>query len=228
MGSGLCGGVLYGGAGMAGVKPSPKFFSQVLFGLSLLCLAFGLVSLAWSVWPASEDGVQFTIEAGSLPGAPTGTDYAAVTDYTLSLNWPVRLRLGESGTLRVVLTESGEVGAAADQPAQVVVVDPAIASLPIDPPGRVQATTAAGHDLELTWELTGGEEGDYEGKVAVSFAFYDEEAETLVEVPLVVVDVGTRVDALWGLEANLVLWLGFIGLVMWGALFVVGRVVAGK
>ena len=213
---------------MAGVKRTPKGFSQLLFGLSLLSLAFGLVSLAWAVWPASEDGVQFTIEAGRLPGSPTGTDYAAVTDYTLSLNWPVRLRLGESGTLRVVLTEIGEDDADDDQPGQVVVVDPAIASLPIDPPGRVQATAAAGHDLELSWELTGGEEGDYEGKVAMSFAFYDEETEALVEGPVVVVDVATRVDALWGLEANLVLWLGFIGLVMWGALFVVGRVVEGK
>jgi len=110
----------------------------------------------------------------------------------------------------------------------VIVVEPVISSLPIDPPGRVQASAAAGHDLELTWELTGGEEGDYEGKVAVSFAFYDEEQAALVTVPVVVVDVAIRVDALWGLEANLVLWLGFVGLVLWGALFVVGRVVEGK
>ena len=60
------------------------------------------------------------------------------------------------------------------------------------------------------------------------FAFYDEEQAALVTVPVVVVDVATRVDALWGLEANLVLWLGFVGLVLWGALFVIGRVVEGK
>ena len=64
--------------------------------------------------------------------------------------------------------------------------------------------------------------------MAVSFAFFDEEEDALVEVPVVVVDVATRVDALWGLERNLVLWLGFVGLVMWGALFLVGRAVEGK
>ncbi|HCU58028.1 MAG TPA: hypothetical protein DF984_07405 [Anaerolineaceae bacterium] len=214
---------------MAGVKRNHSGLPKLLFGLSLVCLAFGLISLAWAVWPTSEDAAQFTIEAGVLPGAPAGTSYAAVTDYTLSLNWPTWLRKGDTGTLRVTLAEAGQAGgAAADQPAQVIVVEPVISSLPIDPPGRVQASAAAGHDLELAWELTGGGEGDYEGKVAVLFAFYDEEQAALVTVPVVVVDVATRVDALWGLEANLVLWLGFVGLVLWGALFVIGRVVEGK
>jgi len=211
---------------VAGVKHAPGGFSKALFGLSLVCLAFGLVSLAWAVWPASEDAAQFTIKAGALPGAPADTTYAALTDYTLSINWPTRLRKGDGGTLLVTLAEIG--GAAAnidDRPAQIIVVESVISSMPIDPPGRVQASAAPGHDLELTWELTGGEEGDYEGKVGVSFAFYEEETDTLVEVPVVVVDVETRVDALWGLERNLVLWMGFVGLVLWGALFVVGRVV---
>ena len=214
---------------MAGVKQNQSGLSKFLFGLSLVFLVFGLISLAWSVWPASEDAAQFTIAAGELPGAPTGSGYAAAMDYTLSLNWPTWLRSGDTGTLRVTLAEAGENdGTNGDRPAQVIVVEPVISSMPIDPPGRVQASAAAGHDLELTWELTGGEEGDYEGKVAVSFAFYDEEQEALVTVPVVVVDVATRVDALWGLQANLVLWLGFVGLVLWGALFVVGRVVEGK
>lgn len=213
---------------MAGVKRSNKGFSRVLFGLSLVFLAFGLVSLAWAVWPASEDAAQFTIEAGALPGAPAGTAYAAGTDYTLSLNWPAWLRSGGTGPLRVTLAEAGGDTAAADRPVQILVVEPAISGLPIDPPGRVQVSMAAGHDLELTWELTGGEAGDYEGKVAVYFAFFDEEQDALVEVPVVVVDVATRVDTLWGLEANLVLWLGFVGLALWGALFVVGRVVENR
>ena len=211
------------------MKRSRSGLSKLLFTLSLGCLVFGLVSLAWAVWPTSEDAAQFTIEAGVLPGAPTGTTYAALTDYTLSLNWPTWLRSGDTGTLRVILAESGEDDAVtADRPVQTIVIEPVISSMPIDPAGRVQASVAAGNDLDLTWELTGGEEGDYEGKVAVSFAFYDEEQEALVTVPVVVVDVATRVDALWGLQANLVLWLGFVGLVLWGALFVVGRVVEGK
>jgi hypothetical protein len=213
---------------MARVKRSRGGLSKTLFGLRLVCLAFGLVSLAWAVWPISEDAAQFIIDAGLLPGAPDGTDYAAGTDYTLSLNWPTWLRKGDTSTLRVTLAEAGEGGAAADRPAQVVVVEPVISSLPIDPAGRVQASATVGHDLEMTWELTGGEEGDYEGKVAVSFAFYDEAEEALVTVPVVVVDVALRVDALWGLQANLILWLGFVGLVLWGALFVVGRVIEGK
>ena len=52
--------------------------------------------------------------------------------------------------------------------------------------------------------------------------------EVLVTVPVVVVDVATRVDAFWGLQANLVLWLGFVGACAVGRTVCGGRVVEGK
>jgi len=40
-----------------------------------------------------------------------------------------------------------------------------------------------------------------------------------------VVDYDIRVISLFGMERNLVLWLGFVGVVLWGVLFVIGRAV---
>jgi hypothetical protein len=205
------------------------WLGQLLFTLSLVFLAFGLFNLGWAMWPAPTDAVQFAIPAGVLPGVPAGKTYASVADYTLTVSWPVWVRAGETGTLRVTLTEAAaDAGLAAGRPVQVVLVEPAIAALPLDPPGRVQATLAAGQDLDLTWDVDGALAGEYPGKVIVSFGFYDEALAELVTVPVAVVDVTVRVTALWGLEAGLAVWFGLVGLVLWGALFVLGRVAQGR
>jgi len=205
------------------------WLAQLLFMLSLIFLAFGLFSLGWAMWPAPTDAVQFAIPAGVLPGVPAGKTYASVADYTLTVSWPVWVRAGEAGTLNVTLTEAdADAGLAAGRPAQVVLVEPAIAALPLDPPGRVQATLAPGQELDLTWEVDGALAGEYPGKVVVSFGFYDEALAELVSVPVAVVDVTVRVTALWGLEAGLAVWFGLVGLVLWGALFVLGRVAQGR
>jgi hypothetical protein len=41
------------------------------------------------------------------------------------------------------------------------------------------------------------------------------------------VDLQVRVVELWGLASGLVIWLGFVSLAIWGALFLLGRVVGG-
>jgi hypothetical protein len=62
----------------------------------------------------------------------------------------------------------------------------------------------------------------------VSFGFFDETLGELVPVPVAVVDFSIQVVTLWGLARGLVLWLGVVGLVLWGALFILGRVAAGE
>ena len=196
----------------------------MLFGLSLLFLLLALTILAWAVWPNSSDSAQLSIPAGPLPGAPEGLDYASQADYTLTLDWPVWLRKGQAGELRVTLVE---VDAPEDRSTQVVLIEPALTELALDPPGLVQANPAAGQDLVETWQLDTRTAGDFSGKVYVSFGFYDEEQEELIAVPVAVVEIALRITSVWGLNNQLALWIGLVALAFWGALFILGRVVRG-
>ncbi len=59
------------------------------------------------------------------------------------------------------------------------------------------------------------------------FGFFDEEAEQLVPVPVAVMDIDLIISSLWGLDAPLALWFGLVALVLWGALFILGRTMQG-
>ena len=83
----------------------------------------------------------------------------------------------------------------------------------------------AGQDMELWWAVPGIHTGDFSGEVILSFSFFEEESPAMITVPVAVVDYDIRVISLFGMERNLVLWLGFVGVVLWGVLFVIGRAV---
>jgi len=199
--------------------------SQVLFGLSLLFLIFGLVTICWAIWPQRQDATQLAIPAGILPGAPAGTAYASLATYDLTISWPRWIRLGETDSIKVLLVpaDDGESTLEGEDPTQVVLIEPTLGMMAVTPAGRLQANLAPGQALDMTWRVTGEQVGAYNGKVYLSFGFYDEAEEKLVPVPVAVVDVTIRVIALWGLQQPIALWLGFVGLVIWGVLFLLGR-----
>lgn len=211
------------------MKPTDRgkggWISQFLFVLSLLFLAFGLFNLGWVMWPPSIDTVQFVIPAGVLPGAPAGETFASLSEYELRVSWPQRLRASEAGTIVVELTETvgNDLRPHDDRAAQVVLVEPVVAGLVVSPPGLVQVNLADQQEFRLTWEAEGSLAGEYPGKVYVSFGFYDQALAEMVPVPVAVVDLSIRVTALWGLEAGLALWFGLVGIVLWGALFLLGK-----
>ncbi|MDY6867438.1 MAG: hypothetical protein SVT56_05975 [Chloroflexota bacterium] len=109
----------------------------------------------------------------------------------------------------------------------MILAEPVIPGVAMEPEGRSQANLAAGQALTLTWEVAGEVPGVYEGKLYVSFGFYDDALGELVPVPVAVVDLAFQVRSLYGLEARLVLWVGLAGVALWGALFIAGRVAAG-
>jgi len=97
----------------------------------------------------------------------------------------------------------------------------------LDPEGSMQANLAAGQELTLSWEVEGAVPGEVAGKLYVSFGFYDESLAELVPVPVAVVDLAFQVTSLYGLEGRLALWLGLVGVALWGALFLLGRAAEG-
>ena len=206
-----------------------SWLSRVLYILSLVLLGFGLVNLGWAVWPAPTDARTFTIPGGMLPGAPSGKTYASLADYELQVSWSRWTRAGEDGQLVVALSEVETYAEEAlTRETQVVLIEPSLIGLPIDPPGRMQVNLGPGQALQQRWTVDGAIAGEYPGKLVVSFGFYDEVLGDLVPVPVAVVDFSIEVVALWGLARGLVLWLGVVGLVLWGALFILGRVAAGE
>jgi hypothetical protein len=216
------------------MKPNPfrknRRLSQVLYALSLVFLAFGLFNLGWAVWPPPIDGRQFEIPAGHLPAAPGDEAYASLSRYSLEISWSRWIRRGETGVIHLHLTDlegleslpQGDV-----QVAQVVLVEPVPYPLQVDPPGGVQANLGDDQDLLLSWQVAGDHSGSFPGKMFVSFGFYDETLQELVTVPVAVVDFTIQVTDLWGLESGLVIWLGLVGMLLWGVLFVLGRLMAG-
>lgn len=202
-----------------------SWLSQVLFGLSLLCLAFGLINLGWTAWPEQLDAVQLEVPKGVLPGAPSGSDYASLTAYNVSISWPRWIRLGQTSSIQVVINPTG-VGEALTQGngvGQIVLIEPALGLLSVTPAGRLQANLASGQDLNMSWEVAGEQVGIYEGKVYLSFGFYDETLNELISIPVAVFDVTIQVTSLWGQTQPLAIWLGIVGIALWGALFLLGR-----
>ena len=203
--------------------------SQLLYMLSLAFLGLGLFILGWAVWPTPTDAVQINIPAGQLPGAPEGSSFASLSDYALNISWPRWIRRNEVDLIHLRLTDLDQASfpGVETRRAQIVLVEPALYPLQITPPGSMQANLGDDQELTLTWEVTGTSQGDYPGKMFVSFGFYDEAREDLVSIPVAVVDLHIRVIELWGLESGMVIWVGMVGLVLWGALFLLGRVAAG-
>jgi hypothetical protein len=216
----------------AGRSDSP-LLSRFLFGLSLVFLAFGLVNLGWAMWPEGQQRVQLAIPSGVLPGAPAGTTYASLADYTLTVAWPGWVRVGRTGEITIDLVPAASAAApeiveAPLKGVQTVLIEPVLPGLPLTPPGMVQSSLGKEQALSVDWTASPPDAGIYPGKVYVSFGFFDPDLDTLVRVPVVVVDVEIQAVSLWGLEANLVLWLGVVGLALWGTLFVLGRFVDGQ
>ncbi len=137
----------------------------------LLFLLLGLMILGWGVWPGSSDSRQLTIPAGILPAAPEGTAYASQAEYTLTINWPIWLRKGEQADLQATLVETDGT-ALADRSAQVVLIEPMFSGLTLEPPGLVQANLSEGQALEESWAINASAEGEFTGKVYVSFWFF--------------------------------------------------------
>ena len=211
------------------LRKQRSWLSRVLYILSLILLGFGLVNLGWAVWPTPTDARTFTIPGGTLPGTPAGKTYASLADYDLQVSWPRWIRAGEDGQLVVALSEvETSAEEALTQETQVLLIEPSMIGLPIDPPGRMQVNLGPGQALQQRWAVEGVMAGTYPGKLVVSFGFYDEALGDLVPVPVAVVDFSIQVVTLWGLARGLVLWLGVVGLVLWGALFILGRVAAGE
>lgn len=204
-----------------------KVLGQGLFGLSLLFLLLGLMILGWGVWPESSDSAQLTIPAGVLPAAPEGQDYASQAEYSLTVDWPIWMRKGEQADLSVSLMETSGTGLEGRE-AQVVLIEPVLSGLTLEPPGLVQANLSDGQNLVESWEIDAAAEGEFVGKVYVSFGFFDLEADALVTVPVAVMDIDLTISALWGLDAPLALWFGLVALALWGALFILGRTVQGQ
>jgi hypothetical protein len=211
------------------MKPSTRL-SQILYTLSLAFLAFGSFNLVWGVWPPPTDTVQITIPAGILPAAPEGTDFASLSEYALNVSWPRWLRRGESGTLHLVLTDlvHEPLPTGTERQTQIVLAEPALYPLQLDPLGGVQATLGDDQELLLAWEVESGQQGSFPGKIFVSFGFYDEGSDALVTVPMAVVDIHIQVVTLWGRGSGFAIGLGIVSLVLWGALFVLGRLSAAR
>ena len=207
-----------------GLKDRGGWGSQALYIMSLVCLGVGLFMLGWAVWPSPTEAVQIPISKGILPGAPAGTGYASLMDYTLSVSWPSWLRVGDVGSIQLALTEtSSGQGDAGKGEVQIVVAKPLMGSLILSPPGTFQVNLAPGNDLSMTWDVEAKEDGEYAGKVLVSFGFYDEELDKMMVVPVAVVDALIIITTLWGMGSRLAMWFGLVGIVLWGALFLLGR-----
>ncbi len=211
------------------LQESNGWISQALFILSLISLGLGLFLLGWSVWPAPTDGVQIPISRGILPGAPTGTNYDSLSDYSLNLSWPRWLRVGDEGEITLALTGTETIqDDSKEDEVQIVVGEPLMTGITLSPPAATQGSHTPGNEFTMTWKVSSDQRGEYPGKMMVSFGFYDESQDDLALVPVAVVDTLIIISALWGMRSGLTIWLGLVGLMMWGVFFLLGRMAQAR
>ncbi|MFY9365590.1 MAG: hypothetical protein WAP13_02810 [Brevefilum fermentans] len=196
---------------------------QFLYVLSLVFLGIGLFSLGWAHWPTPIDGVQLNVPAGGLAAAPGEDEFISLSEYSLNVSWPRRVRRGESGILELRLTDVDGASTADADATQIVLAEPVFFMLQVDPSGETQSALGDGQTLTLYWRVSGDQRGEFSGKLYVSFAFFVPTENVLVSVPVAVVDLDVQVIELWGLSSAMVTWLGVVNLVLWGAVFVLGR-----
>lgn len=205
------------------------WISQSLFILSLISLGIGLFLLGWAVWPTPTDGVQIPISRGILPGAPTGSNYASLSDYSLNLSWPRWLRVGDEGEITLALTGTETIqDDSKEGEVQIVVGEPLMTGTTLSPPAATQGSLTPGNEFAMTWKVSSDQRGEYPGKMMVSFGFYDESQDGLALVPVAVVDTLIIISALWGMRSGLTIWLGLVGLMMWGVFFLLGRMAQAR
>ena len=213
--------------GLAGMKrpahrkKSPEARKFYSFGLVLIAL--GLYTLGWIIWPAPTDGVEFNIPAGPLPGAPDSEGFASLADYHLEISWPRWVRRGQAGYLRLRLTDQDLLPPKGVEATQVVLVEPQLFPLQVDPPGAIQSNLGDDQTLTLNWAVSGDQRGIYPGKLITAFAFFDEAETELITIPVAVVDLEIEVIALWGLTSPILIWFGLVCLVLGAGLFVLGK-----
>jgi len=182
-----------------------------------------MFALGWKVFPSPVDGVHINIPAGALPGAPEGDGFVSLSEYSLKITWPRWIRRGETGLLRLSLTDLDPAPAALVDSTQIVMVEPALFPLQVDPMGEIQVSMGDDQTLQLLWKVKGEQSGKYAGKLYISFGFFDEPGHALMAIPVAVVDVNLRVIELRALSSGLLIWVGLLSLVLAFGLFILGK-----
>ncbi|MCJ7694528.1 MAG: hypothetical protein MUO40_03795 [Anaerolineaceae bacterium] len=200
-----------------------KYLAKIPLVIGSIVLLVSAVMLSWRLIPPERIEQKLTILDGRLAASPEGMDIILSRDINLQLQYPSKLRAGEKTKLwlEVAASESEDgVDLEATMPPGIS-AELTLLSVVQTPQGLITTGFDSTHPISFSWELQASEVGQREGSLWVTLDFVDPDGEK-VEVPVAAMSVRTEVVRLWGLDASVVLWLAFAGLLLWGGMMLIG------
>lgn len=213
-----------------------RVFGLLLLVLSLVALIWGLSSPEYQLQATGLAPVDMTLPGSEQPiGSTSAIDSAArwsPEPRLLKLSWPKRLRLGDDGTLNLIVDfpsplPAGSTGRQATQ-AGVGGVQPAIYDAynlvlqsHLDLPGIVRTPTGEisqamlpDQPVEFLWYLRPLTPGLYSGKVWLHLRFIPRSTGQEERILLAAQQVDIQVVSLLGMSSSQARLLGSVGLVV--------------
>lgn len=192
---------------------------KITLVVGLISLILSAILLTWRLVPGGRDMQTLTIPAGRLPAGPPNLDLRIDQDIQIGLHWPKQLKAGEAGQvkLRILPGELTHESAYVDPYQKTLSGELVMIGIQSDPQGLIRTAYQDIRNVELAWQISTSQAGDYPGKVWVMLEFMDGQG-TNTEIPLAVFAFQTEVTRLWGMDAHTATWMGLLGLLVWGGM----------
>lgn len=195
-----------------------------LLGLALL--AASLIGLAWGLWPVSHQERSLVISPAQmrpalLPDAPP----AIAGPRTLNIEWPPRVRAGETASIRLIFAPSSQPGQLAPAVSEMSGAYSVLAEarlelpgVPHAPLGQVSQALLPDRSLTFVWDLQPLLAGQPQGTLWLHLRFIPSAAGPELRQVLTAQRLEVRVIDFFGLTGPWARALGSAGAVLGAAL----------
>lgn len=191
--------------------------------LGLVIFAASLSGLVWGFWPVSYQQHSLVISPAQMRPAQLPAGLPAIAGpRSLSIEWPARVRTGETAALRLVFAPTEQAG----QPAPVaegeyVVLLEArleLPGVPHTPPGQISQALLPDRALTFVWDLHPQLAGHARGTLWLHLRFISSAAGAELRQVLTAQRLELTVMDLFGLTGPWARALGSAGLVLGAAM----------
>ncbi len=193
--------------------------------VSVILVLAGMILLGWGVLPSRPQATEQVISPSEmqLPGSGATTIPTLLEFRRMKLEWPATLRIGDTGTIRLVF-ETVNTETIVQKP-PVNLADAyanynlmmegkfEVAGLQVDPANPRRESLPKGQTVTYQWQVRAQTAGDYAGTVWLSLRFLPLDGSAASQVPVVVHDVGIRANSLLGLSGPVARAVGGLGII---------------
>lgn len=189
----------------------PSLATWVSFALAL----FSAFLLGTAFWPPSILGETIPLVGDPLTSAQIPGRPASGADYALSLRWPTRLRLGETGTAQLLLEPvKGPVPALTPGFNRLLVAELQAEGLVANPEGEIAEPLSAAGQMRFAWTIQPAYAGTASATLFLRLQLVPQQGGETLERTVWARPLETQIDAPLGLTQGAERALGVASLIL--------------